>query len=100
MSEILSQMPAVLITGASTGIGQACARYLGELGFQVFAGILEPADAEGLLTRGSLVNPILLDVTKPATIAATAVDVTRALAGRGLDGIVNNAGIFLQTPLE
>ena len=45
MSEPRS-VPSVLITGASTGIGQACALRLDHAGYHVFAGVRRPADAE------------------------------------------------------
>jgi len=92
---------AVLITGASTGIGAACAHHLDGLGFRVFAGIRTPADGDELARGGSArLAPIPLDVTDPASIAAAARTVADAVGDAGLQGLVNNAGIVVAGPLE
>ncbi|MCK6625407.1 MAG: SDR family oxidoreductase [Anaerolineae bacterium] len=97
-------MPAqktVVITGASTGIGAACALHLDRLGWQVFAGVRKPADGEALRQQASdRLTPLLLDVTDPAAIAAAATAVTATAGEGGLAGLVNNAGIALGGPLE
>jgi NAD(P)-dependent dehydrogenase (short-subunit alcohol dehydrogenase family) len=93
--------PAVVITGASTGIGQACALMLVARGYQVFAGVRKPADAERLRSRGGdRMCPLLLDVTDPEAIEAARVTVAAATGARGLAGLVNNAGIAMGGPLE
>ena len=85
---------AVLITGASTGIGEASARHLLELGFDVVAGVRKDEDAERL--RGAGARPLKLDVTDQASI-----DAARAELGNApLAGLVNNAGIAVSAPLE
>jgi NAD(P)-dependent dehydrogenase (short-subunit alcohol dehydrogenase family) len=89
----------VLITGASTGIGEATALRLQGAGFSVFAGVRKPEDGERLSAAGvTVVHP--LDVTSADQIAAAARTVEDALAGRPLKGIVNNAGIGIAGPLE
>jgi NAD(P)-dependent dehydrogenase (short-subunit alcohol dehydrogenase family) len=90
---------SVLVTGASTGIGQACALHLGRLGHRVYAGVRKEAQARELRARGSgRITPVLLDVTDQAQIDAVAA---RIAADSGmLDGIVNNAGIAKGGPLE
>ncbi|HYV15757.1 MAG TPA: SDR family NAD(P)-dependent oxidoreductase [Conexibacter sp.] len=91
---------AVLVTGASSGIGEACARRLTNAGFQVFAGVRKPQDGERL--RGAIpgVTPVILDVTDQAAIASAVRDVGEAVGARGLAGLVNNAGIAVPAPLE
>jgi NAD(P)-dependent dehydrogenase (short-subunit alcohol dehydrogenase family) len=78
-----------LVTGASTGIGRACALHLAGLGFHVLAGVRDPADApDGL-------EPLRLDVTSEADVAAAAERV-----GGELRVLVNNAGIAVNGPIE
>lgn len=91
-------MAGVLITGASTGIGEASARLLAAEGFTVFAGVRSDEDAARL--EGDGVVPLRLDVTDAAQISAAVGAVEQQLAGRPLAGIVNNAGIAVPGPFE
>jgi NAD(P)-dependent dehydrogenase (short-subunit alcohol dehydrogenase family) len=91
----------VVVTGASTGIGAACARYLDERGFRVFAGVRKQADAKRIAALGSArLEPLSLDVTEAESIAEAARSVEAALEGAGLAGLVNNAGVSVDVPLE
>jgi NAD(P)-dependent dehydrogenase (short-subunit alcohol dehydrogenase family) len=92
---------AIVVTGASKGIGRACTLRLDRFGFRVFAGVRKLADGEALQREGSdQVTPLLLEVTCAASIAAAAERVTAAVAEDGLAGLVNNAGIAVAAPLE
>jgi NAD(P)-dependent dehydrogenase (short-subunit alcohol dehydrogenase family) len=94
-----SSRGGVLITGASTGIGEATALRLQKAGFRVFAGVRKPEDGERLAAAGvTVVQP--LDVSKDDDIAAAVRTVEEALGGAPLSGIVNNAGIGIGGPLE
>jgi NAD(P)-dependent dehydrogenase (short-subunit alcohol dehydrogenase family) len=97
-----SDRGGVLVTGASTGIGEATTLRLDEMGFRVFAGVRKESDGERLRAAGSdrlrIVHP--LDVTDAEQIAAAARFVDEELGGAPLRGIVNNAGIATGGPLE
>jgi len=92
---------AVVITGASTGIGEACALHLDKLGYCVFAGIRKAADGESLRQRASeRLVPVRLDISDETEIGQAARNVIEALGGGGLAGLVNNAGIVVGGMLE
>jgi len=89
---------AVLVTGASTGIGAAIAELLAKNGYAVFAGVRDDAAARAIGSSGGDVRAIRLDVTDAAAIAA-AVE-TVAASGLPLAGLINNAGISVAGPTE
>jgi NAD(P)-dependent dehydrogenase (short-subunit alcohol dehydrogenase family) len=92
---------AVLVTGASKGIGEACTMRLVRDGFRVFAGVRSDAAGAALRDRGGdAVVPVILDVTDGAQIRAAAARVDEETGGQGLFGLVNNAGIAVAGPLE
>ncbi|MBG0799417.1 SDR family NAD(P)-dependent oxidoreductase [Methylocystis sp. L43] len=93
-------MRAVVVTGASTGIGAACVVLLVENGFLVFASVRKDSDAAALTARhGESVIPLLFDVTDSESIAAAAREVEARLEGETLAGLVNNAGVAVPGPL-
>ncbi|MDJ0652605.1 MAG: SDR family oxidoreductase [Xanthomonadales bacterium] len=87
---------AVLITGASSGIGRMAAERLARAGYFVYAGARKQADMDALNAIAN-VKAVRLDVTVQEEIDA-AVDLVRK-EGRGLWGLVNNAGVNLIEPL-
>ena len=92
---------SVVITGASTGIGKACALWMDRAGWRVFAGVRKAADGEALRVEASeRLVPVLVDVTDAASIARMAEEVSAAVGEAGLDGLVNNAGIATGGVLE
>ena len=87
---------AVLVTGASTGIGRKITERLAAEGYFVYAGARKDADLAELDLIEN-VDAVRLDVTKPEEITA-AVEII-AKGGRGLYGLVNNAGVAILGPL-
>ncbi|MCS7007550.1 MAG: SDR family NAD(P)-dependent oxidoreductase [Thermoleophilia bacterium] len=83
----------VLITGASSGIGEASAIRLRRSGWTVFGGVRDSEAATRLRSHG--IEPIRLDITDPAEIEEAA-----AVVGPTLNGLVANAGISVAAPLE
>jgi len=87
---------AVLVTGASTGIGRKITERLAADGYFVYAGARKDSDLAELDAIEN-VDAVRLDVTSPADIAAAVETITKA--GRGLYGLVNNAGVAIVGPL-
>ena len=91
---------AILITGASTGIGKACALYLDSIGFKVFAGVRREVDGNALREKASdRLTPVLIDVTDSESIDSALKLVSGKVGGAGLAGLVNNAGIMTASGL-
>jgi NAD(P)-dependent dehydrogenase (short-subunit alcohol dehydrogenase family) len=96
----MNSKKSVLITGASSGIGKACAFYLDEMGYKIFAGVRKQADADNLKKEASdILEPVILDVTNSQSIK-DAVDYIRKETNENLYGLVNNAGIGRGGALE
>jgi len=91
---------AVLVTGASTGIGRATALRLDGAGMRVFAGVRREADGEALRRERSGITPLLVDVTDTGSLQRAAAALHAALGDEGLSGLVNNAGISGGAPVE
>src|SRR5512139_3540898 len=94
-------MRTVVITGASTGIGEAAALRFAREGHRVFATVRKASDAENLTARaeGDL-RPVLMDLLDSPSIGAAAARIAEALGDGGRDGLVNNAGLYLLGPIE
>jgi NAD(P)-dependent dehydrogenase (short-subunit alcohol dehydrogenase family) len=84
----------VLVTGASTGIGEATVHHLKALGFDAIGAVRKDEDAERLEGRG--VRTVRIDVTDADQIGAARDE----LGDIALAGLVNNAGIAVAAPLE
>ena len=92
-------MKTFLITGSSTGIGEACALHLDRLGHQVYAGVRRESDGDKLRLQASdRLNPVIIDVTDQASIDAAAKRVESEVGE--LHGLVNNAGVGRGGPIE
>jgi len=91
-----SAQKAILITGASSGIGRNTAEALAANGYFVYAGARKQADLEAL-NKIPNIQAVPLDVTRQDEIDA-AVETVRA-GGKGLYGLVNNAGVLILGPI-
>jgi NAD(P)-dependent dehydrogenase (short-subunit alcohol dehydrogenase family) len=91
----------VLVTGASKGIGRACALDLHRRGFRVYAGVRRSDDGEALRAASDGgIMPVPLDLTDTAQVAAAGRLMTEATGDSGLWGLVNNAGTVYAGPME
>ena len=98
---LVSSTPAVIVTGASTGIGRATALFLAHRGFRVFAGVRQEVAAEGLRCESPAnLKVVQLDVTDGASIREAITVVCEEFGHSGIAGLVNNAGIGVGGPLE
>ena len=92
---------SVIITGSSTGIGEACALRLHAEGWRVFAGVRRQEDGDALRAKTSdRLIPLILDVTSGEQIALAMARARECVGDAGLQGLVNNAGIGVGGPLE
>ena len=91
-------MRAVVVTGASSGIGAATALLLAQRGLLTFAGVRTEEAARAAAARHENIRPLILDVTDGISIA----DAVKTIEGVDvpLAAVVNNAGIAVAGPLE
>ncbi|MFG0259823.1 MAG: SDR family oxidoreductase, partial [Phycisphaerales bacterium JB041] len=87
---------AVLITGASSGIGRTTAERLAAEGFYVYAGARKESDLAELNAIENI-HAVRLDVNSDEHIAE--VIETIDAEGRGLYALINNAGVAVVAPL-
>jgi NAD(P)-dependent dehydrogenase (short-subunit alcohol dehydrogenase family) len=86
----------VFITGASSGLGKACARLFQKNGWNVIATMRNP-ERETELNQLANVTLLPLDVTKPEQVKEI---VEKLLVTYPVDVVLNNAGYGLIGPLE
>jgi len=97
----MSRTRSVLVTGSSTGIGEATAQRLDRSGWKVFAGVRRDEDGERLQRDASArLTPIRLDITDTAQIEAAMATIAAEVGEAGLDALVNNAGVSFAGPIE
>lgn len=96
LAEEAASQKAILVTGASTGIGRMIAETLAADGHFVYAGARKQADLDALNAIPNI-QAVRLDVTKQDEIDA-AVETVRD-GGKGLYGVINNAGVITMGPL-
>ncbi|KFO90646.1 Estradiol 17-beta-dehydrogenase 2, partial [Buceros rhinoceros silvestris] len=87
----------LMLSGSDTGIGHALAKYLDNLGFVVFAGVLNkdgPGAEELRQTCSQRLSLLQLDVTNVTQVKEAYLEVSEKVQNTGLWGVVNNAGIL------
>ncbi|MFT4034486.1 MAG: SDR family NAD(P)-dependent oxidoreductase [Patulibacter sp.] len=90
---------AVVVTGASSGIGEAIALHLAHEGYRVLAGVRNTDDFERLRKAAPRIEPVMLDVTDDTHVGSLIELIERTEPG-GLVGLVNNAGVGVLAPAE
>jgi NAD(P)-dependent dehydrogenase (short-subunit alcohol dehydrogenase family) len=90
------EQKAVLVTGASTGIGRNMTERLAKEGYFVYAGARKDADLAELDAIEN-VKSVRLDVTSQEQVDAAVAMIVKE--GRGLWGLVNNAGVATSGPV-
>lgn len=94
-------LKTILITGTSTGIGYSMAKEFIRRNYQVFGGVRNRADEEKLVSDfGKNFIPLQLDVTDQFAIDKAVKKIESHLNEKGLDGLINNAGISIPGPVE
>lgn len=92
---------SVLVTGASSGVGKATALMLLQYGYRVFATVRKEADAETLREAAPEgLQTVIMDVTNAKQIQAAVETVGNVVGNLGLAGLVNNAAVMVEGPLE
>lgn len=87
----------VVITGASSGIGNACALYLAQKGYRVYGMCRKPENVQ-MQKRNSNLQLVRMDVTDDASIEAAINQVVKR--EKKIDILINNAGIGIASAIE
>lgn len=95
----MNENQAILITGASSGIGNACAKFFALNGFQVFAGVRNQTDFDILNKYDDNIYPVIIDVTDNDSICSAYEFIYSNLKCQKFS-LINNAGIAVASPLE
>lgn len=95
----MNKNQAILITGTSSGIGNACVSLFAAQEFKIFAGVRTKEDAEKLSNIGNNIYPLIIDVTNQKTIDNAYNFILKNLNGEKLS-LINNAGVAISCPIE
>jgi len=90
---------AVLVTGASRGLGRSICMELSALGYKVYAGVRKSNDADSFRNENNIL-PVILDVTQPDSVNNAFNEIALDVGDQGIVGLVNNAGIGIFGPVE
>jgi NAD(P)-dependent dehydrogenase (short-subunit alcohol dehydrogenase family) len=96
-----SPSKSVVVTGCSSGIGRLSAIELAKAGWNVIAGVRREEDAKSLLQdQPTNLTPIILDIASKESVKIACDSIEQLTQDRGLNALVNNAGILIPGPLE
>lgn len=91
----------VMVTGSSSGVGEATAKLLASRGYEVLASVRRTEDGEALAAENpERIHPVIVDLRDQETIERAAAEVDELTGEAGLAGLVNCAGILFAGPLE
>jgi len=94
-------MKYILITGVSTGIGYEATKVFLKNGYSVFGSARKRTDADRLgIEFGDRFTPLIFDITDHQAIERTYNHVKNVTGDTGLAGLINNAGISVNGPIE
>jgi NAD(P)-dependent dehydrogenase (short-subunit alcohol dehydrogenase family) len=96
-------MQNIVVTGTSSGIGEATALRLAGSGMRVFAAVRDPEDGARVLAKAAgpgSIHPLVMDLRDEASIRAAFDEVRGTVGAEGLSGLVNDAGEGFPGPLE
>lgn len=92
------QNEIIVVTGTSTGIGNATAKELASRGYYILAGVRREIDADAIRTEN--IEPIVLDITNETDISNLIKRINNDPEKRTLRALINNAAIEINAPLE
>ena len=95
----MKSQKSLVITGVSSGIGQALAVAFLKRGYRVFGSVRKSEDGAALASYGEQFVPLVFDVTDEGELLAAVEKVQDYLAGETLFGLINNAGINMLGPI-
>jgi NAD(P)-dependent dehydrogenase (short-subunit alcohol dehydrogenase family) len=90
----------ILVTGASSGIGESACHALAAAGYDILAGVRQKSDADRLAAlMNDKIHPILLDVTEDTSVSQAVKEAACLMGENSLVAIINNAGIAVSGPV-
>ncbi|WP_342723675.1 SDR family oxidoreductase [Bradyrhizobium sp. B097] len=92
------EQKAMLLTGASRGIGHATAKLFSEAGWRIISCARQPFEGERCPWESGSEDHVQADLSNHRMLPRVITEVKRRLAGAPLHALVNNAGISPKTP--
>lgn len=98
----MNSIKSVAITGAGSGLGLEIALGFEKKGYKVFGTILNEAEIQGVnkFHKNQAIEWSITDITDESAVKKWAQSVATKLGGKGLDILINNAGVLTPGPME